>query len=118
MEDNRKTVGQLGEDEAAKYLKKNGYEIIERNYMISHSEIDIIAKNEKYIVFVEVRSKTGTQFGSPEDSMSNSKRRQVRKTAELYLLTNKYKEHQIRFDFIGVVFENNNVKINHLINAF
>lgn len=118
MADNRKNIGQLGEDAAAVYLQKNGYKIIERNYMISHSEIDIIAKTDKYLVFVEVRSKTGTEFGSPEDSMSAAKRRQVRKTAELYLLTNKFNELQVRFDFIGVIFENNEAKINHLINAF
>ncbi|MFH0736444.1 MAG: YraN family protein [bacterium] len=118
MEDKRKDSGKIAEDLAAEFLLKEGYVIIERNYMYSHSEIDIIAKKSMYLVFIEVRSKSGTKYGTPEDSMSKSKRSQVRKVAEYYLFTHKALNLQMRFDFIGVVFGEKEPKINHIVNAF
>ncbi len=118
MEDKRKDSGKIAEDLAVEYLQKDGYRIIERNYMYSHSEIDIIAQKGMYLVFVEVRSKSGTKYGTPEDSMSKSKRSQVRKVAEFYLFTHKTLDLQMRFDFVGVVFGPKEPQINHIINAF
>jgi len=118
MGDERKNTGKLAEDFATEYLKELGYEIIARNYQVSHLEIDIIARKDKYLVFVEVRSKSGSGYGSPEESMSASKRKQVRKAAEGYMNDNKHLNLQVRLDFIGVTFIDDKPKINHLINAF
>ena len=75
MEDKRKDSGKIAEDLAAEFLQKAGYQIIERNYMYSHSEIDIIAKKGMYLVFVEVRSKSGTKYGSPEGQHEQIKKK-------------------------------------------
>ncbi len=114
----KKERGNNAEDLAEEYLRNLGYEIVARNYTISHNEIDIIAKEGNYLVFVEVRSKSGTGYGKPEESLSVGKRKQVRKAAEMYLMQNPYINLLIRLDFIGVTFTNEKPIINHLKNAF
>jgi putative endonuclease len=114
----KKKTGNNAEDLAEQYLRNLGYEIVARNYTISHNEIDIIAKDGNYLVFVEVRSKSGDYYGSPEESLTASKKKQVRKAAELYLIEKPYINMLIRLDFIGVTFVNNKPVINHLKNAF
>ncbi len=114
----KKERGKSAEDLAEEYLRGLGYEIVARNYMVSHNEIDIIAKDRNYLVFVEVRSKSSTSFGKPEESMSIGKRKQVRKAAEMYLMQNPYINLLIRLDFIGVTYNEGKAEINHLKNAF
>jgi len=114
----KKETGKNAEDLAEEYLRGLGYEIVARNYTISHNEIDIIAKDGNYLVFVEVRSKTGLDFGKPEESLTMGKRKQVRKAAEMYLHQNPFLNLLIRLDFIGITFNGEKTVINHLKNAF
>jgi putative endonuclease len=90
---NNKTIGKLGEDLAAKYLQKHGYDILARNWGNKWGEIDIICREHPrgdklitpgVIVFVEVKTKTGTAFGGPHEMVSPRKLFQIRRIASLY----------------------------------
>jgi putative endonuclease len=104
----RKEVGKLGETLAAEYLKNNGLSIIETNYRCTCGEIDIIAQEDDFIVFTEVRTKTGNLFGTPEESVSQSKKKHLIDTAYTYLDEKDKLQTNWRIDFIAVEFDRNN----------
>jgi putative endonuclease len=98
-------VGRSGENLAAVTLKKNGYRIIEKNYRCRHGEIDIIALKKSCLVFVEVRSKTGSAFGSPEESVTAAKKQKLVSTAMDYLTAHDNLPADWRIDFVAVEFD-------------
>ncbi len=108
MKLSRKEVGKLGETLAAEYLKNNGLSIIETNYRCTCGEIDIIAQEDDFIVFTEVRTKTGNLFGTPEESVSQSKKKHLIDTAYTYLDEKDKLQANWRIDFIAVELDRNN----------
>jgi putative endonuclease len=80
----RRETGALGEKIAGEFLGKNGYVILEKNYRCPEGEIDIIAKQEETLVFIEVRTKRSWSFGSPEESITSMKKERLRALAERY----------------------------------
>ena len=80
----RRETGMLGENIACDFLGKNGYHIIEKNYRCPGGEIDIIARQEDTLVFVEVRTKTNRRFGTPEESITPTKMERLRTVAAHY----------------------------------
>lgn len=112
---NRKT-GRLAEDFAVKILEKKGYKIIKRNFGNRFGEIDIIAQDDKTLVFVEVKAKTGKEFGFPEEMITAGKLARVRHMAMLYL---KGCEVSCRIDVIAVVLsgDNNLLRLTHYQNV-
>mgnify|MGYP000890045933 CR=1 FL=1 len=115
----RKEVGKLGETLAAEYLKNNGLIIIETNYRCPCGEIDIIAQEDDFIVFTEVRTRTGKMFGTPEESVSQSKKKHLIDTAYTYLGEKGKLQSNWRIDFIAVELDRNNKpsRIEHYRNA-
>ncbi len=99
---NTREIGQEVENLATEYLKDQGYKIIERNFQCSIGEIDIIAHEDNFFVFIEVKSKTGLGFGSPEEMVDKRKQYKIIRTAEYYL--NKKKEENVfwRIDVVAV----------------
>ena len=96
-----KSLGQRGEDYAADWMERHGFEIIARNYHSRFGEIDIIGKNTQYIVFVEVKTREQGGMVSPLEAVTKSKQSKVLLTAQQYLL--KYpSDLQPRFDFAAV----------------
>ncbi|MEK7542610.1 MAG: YraN family protein [Patescibacteria group bacterium] len=77
-------VGRLGEKLAREYLQKKGYKILEQNYRTRYAEIDLVAKRKDVLVFVEVRTKVGEQFGTPEETLNFYKLKKVRQNAAAY----------------------------------
>lgn len=78
-------TGKIGEDLARQYLIKKDYQIVESNFHTRFGEIDLIATKDKKLVFVEVKSKIGEDFGSPEEMVNRTKLSQIQKTAEYFL---------------------------------
>lgn len=78
-------TGKLGEDIAKDYLEKNGYKIIERNFKTKYAEIDLVAQKDKELVIVEVRTKRGDLFGTPEESLDKRKLRKLWMNARGYI---------------------------------
>ena len=109
-------IGVYGEEKAVEYIKKIGYEIIQRNFRCKVGEIDIIAKTENKIVFIEVKSRTSKDYGLACEAVDYKKIGKITSVAKHYLLTNNIKNCEIRFDVIEVYF--NEEKINHIENAF
>lgn len=120
MSKNKKDLGRKGEDLASKFLEKNGYEVIQRNYIYEHGEIDIIAKSpENILVFVEVRTKTDEIYGQPEESISMKKRKQIRKIAEAYLWEKNIDNIECRLDVIAILLlKGAEPRIEHIKDAF
>jgi putative endonuclease len=90
------------EAKAAKFLKKEGYKILERNFASPLGEIDIVARHEKCLVFVEVRFRKSSDFGSAKESVDYSKRKKIIKTAGIYLKSRNIKDIPIRFDIAAM----------------
>ena len=117
----KKLVGRFGEQSAAEYLKKKHYKIIGLNYSCRFGEIDIIAENKKYVVFVEVKLRKSYEFAEAKEFVTLSKQEKIIKTASLWLSQNET-ELQPRFDVIEIYAPegaaSRSVKINHIENAF
>lgn len=115
---NKAVTGKLGELAAGRYLRENGYEIITANYRCRLGEIDIIAKQNKYICFVEVKTRSENYMYAPADAVTLSKRKKIIAAAKLYIASHNV-DLQPRFDVAEVFVEKNQVaKINLITNAF
>lgn len=108
--------GRAGESIALRYLTNNRANILETNYRINSGEIDIIAKINEELVFIEVKSRTSTKFGYPAEAVDYRKIRKIVNTAKYYILKNNLNNVPIRFDVIEIYL--NDKKINHIVNAF
>lgn len=97
-----KELGENGEKIAVRHLKKLGYRILERNYRSRIGEIDIIAEQGVDLVFVEVKTRTDTLFGSPFESVSVYKQRKLAKVAQEYISKHGWHKRPARFDVVGV----------------
>ena len=93
-----------------------GYEIIERNYRYKHSEIDLIAKNNGFLVFVEVKTRKSTKFGQPEQFVTPHQEAKIREGAEEFILKANW-EGPIRFDIVSIV-TGRSVSVTHFEDAF
>ena len=117
----RKETGINGEKAAAAYLEKHGYHILDRNFRVKGGEIDIIASKDSAIIFIEVRTRTGDDFGLPEESISSQKIKKIRDTAGIFLMERDIMEcKEIRFDIMSIKIRppERLYKINHIKDAF
>lgn len=114
-------LGAWGEEKASKFLEQQGYSIICRNYHSRYGEIDIIAENDAFLVFVEVRLRRNVRYGTPEETVDLRKQQKLRLTAEQYLQQNETFK-QPRFDVIALYakdgMETMPLPVRHIINAF
>jgi putative endonuclease len=113
MADHNKT-GSQGEEEAALYLQSQTYKILAKNYRYGHAEIDIIAKIDNIIIFIEVKTRSGNTIGHPEDFLSKAQQKRIVKAAKYYLESQKI-DSEIRFDIISIV---KNKELEHIKDAF
>jgi len=98
----RQEVGKLGEKAAQKFLKKRGYRIRETGFRCRHGEIDIIAKQKDCLVFVEVRTKSNLDFGTPEESITQAKRKKLIASALTYTTAHQDIPSLWRIDVVAV----------------
>ena len=101
----RAEIGQLGEKLARDFLKKRQYRILETNYRCRYGEIDIVARRLDCLVFVEVRTRTDRVFGTPEESISQSKTRHMAQSAEYYVQEHRAEALNWRIDVIAIELE-------------
>ena len=118
MPDKRQQFGSNSESLAAGYLKKNGYKILERNYRTPLGEIDIIARERKTIVFVEVKSRRSVRYGNPKWAVTPRKQRRISMVALQYLKTTRQMDNRARFDVVAVVSNRDDPQIEIVKNAF
>jgi len=110
-------VGRIGENLAKEFLEKKGYKIIEQNYKTKYAEIDLIAQDKTCLVFAEVRTKIGENFGTPEDTINKKKMWKIRQNALAYTAFKKW-PGQLRLDAICIVLKPNYTieRLNHYEN--
>lgn len=116
----RLNLGKWGEDEAARYLKKRGFEIVERNYGCPRGEIDLVARQGERLVFVEVKTKTAAGRLLPRYSVDRRKQGQIIRAARWYLKAQEASRTRCRFDVVEVIGSGSGrpEKITHLPGAF
>ncbi|MBQ5851147.1 MAG: YraN family protein [Lachnospiraceae bacterium] len=102
--------GKIYEDKACEYLQSKGYEILERNYTCLYGEIDIIAKDKEYIVFVEVKYRHNDEFCEPVETVTVCKLKRITKTAQDYI--SKHGDDFYRFDAVCFTGE----EVDHITN--
>lgn len=115
----KQIVGDRGEDIACEYLVKNGYRIIERNFRIKGGEIDIIARQNGELVFIEVKTRKQTLYGYPEEAVTIHKLKRITKAIKQYLLKSHVTKTYIRFDIISIELQTGVIgyTLNHLKNV-
>lgn len=115
----RAQVGKWGEDKAAEYLKDKGYKIIARHFTHRIGELDIVAKLDGRIIFVEVKTRTSARFGTPEDAIGWSKQDKLRRTANVYMLKHRLYDTPYQIDSVAVMYDPSacTVAVRHLQNV-
>ena len=108
--------GRLGEEIALKYIISKGGTIVEKNYRTKMGEIDLIAKMNGELVFIEVKSRSNINYGYPCEAVNYKKKRKITNVAKYYILDNSLEDIYVRFDVIEIYLTDK--KINHIVNAF
>ncbi len=115
MKENNREKGSRYENMAAVYLQKEGYQILEKNFRRKTGEIDLIARDGIYLVFVEVKYRKDRAKGEPQEAVTQKKQQRIWRTAQYYMMENKIAEDvPCRFDVISFLGD----KIKHIKNAF
>ena len=115
--ENNKESGDFGENIARLYLESKGCEILAQNYRFMRKEIDIIARDGEYIVFIEVKTRTNINFGTPGQSVGLNKQKHIISAAKGWLLKNDT-GLQPRFDVIEIYIKNDKNYVRRIENAF
>ena len=102
MPKQKQILGRWGEKAAEQFLAKEGYEILDRNARTQYGEIDLVARKNEEIVFVEVKSRSSTEFGFPEEAVTALKQQHLRDAAETYLQAHPELSGDWRIDVISV----------------
>ena len=102
--DHRQSLGRLGETIAATFLRNKGYNLLERNWRTPYGEIDLIAKYDESIVFVEVKTRSSRSLGPPEISITPRKGEHMRQAAEYYIQQHPTMNADWRIDLITIQF--------------
>lgn len=102
MSNQNQTLGKWGEELAAKYLANKGYSILSANYRTRYGEIDLVTEHLGIIIFVEVKTRSSTQFGFPEEAVTPKKQQHLVHAAELYLQAQNQLDSLWRFDVIAI----------------
>lgn len=118
MRSQNKVFGNKGEEIATQFLEKRGYRIIARNFRTRNGEIDIIATNKKTLVFIEVKTRLSTDFGTPLEAITPWKMKALIRTAEFYKITHANLPELMRIDAIAITLEpdGNIIDIEHTEN--
>lgn len=114
-------IGDQGENLAASVLREAGYRVLERNYRFERNEVDLVCcdpEEDDEIVFVEVKTRTGTGFGPPEASVTRDKQQALVHVARGYLHERELEGTSARFDVIGILLTDDEPQVKHYKNAF
>jgi putative endonuclease len=114
----RQQKGRRSEDLAAEFFKDQGMKIIAQNVRFPIGEIDLIVKDGKTTVFVEVRSRSAGGYGSPQESVTHTKQRKLTKLAQWYLKQNGLGGQPARFDVVAITWQDSKPELTWIVNAF
>ena len=118
MSDARAKLGKSGEDLACRELERRGYAIIARRYRVRGGELDVVARDGSTLVFVEVKTRAGRQFGEAAEAVTPLKQLRMTRLAEEYLMRHHLSECPCRFDVVSIDLEAVTPAIDVIQNAF
>jgi putative endonuclease len=118
MPDERQVLGVLGERYAERWLVERGWRVLARRFRSGHRDLDLVVRRGGVVVFVEVKTRRGVGFGEPVEAVDWRKRRELIRSARVWVSLYGGDEEVYRFDVIGVLIEGSRVRVRHVENAF
>jgi putative endonuclease len=110
--------GELGERIAARWLERSGWRIIARRFRSGHRDIDLVVQRDDVIAFVEVKARSGDDFGDPVEAVNHRKQRELTKSAQMWIDRHGRVGESYRFDVVGVLLKERRAFIRHIAGAF
>lgn len=114
----KQVLGRDGERVAEQFLKQKGFKIVERNYRCAAGELDLIALDRRVVVFVEVKTRTGLNYGTPLEAVAYRKQQKMIQAAQYFLSEKGLHQRDARFDVVGVTWPGREPVVEHIENAF
>ena len=114
----RQAFGQLGERIAERWLRGRGWRVVQRRFRNGRRDIDLVVEREGTVVFVEVKARKGAEFGGPVQAVDWRKRRELKRSAMVWIDRHGREAESYRFDVVGVLMDGAVVRICHVENAF
>ena len=114
----RQAFGELGERIAERWLRRRGWRVIQRRFRNGHRDIDLVVERDGTVAFVEVKARKGAEFGGPVQAVNYRKRKQLERSALVWIDRHGREAESYRFDVVGVLLNGAAVKICHVENAF
>ena len=114
----RQQFGELGERIAERWLRRQGWRVIQRRFRSGHRDIDLVVERDGTVAFVEVKARQGTEFGDPVEAVNWQKQRELARSASVWIDRHGRPREVYRFDVVGVLVEGERVRVRHIPNAF
>ena len=114
----RQEFGELGERIAERWLKRQGWRVVQRRFRSGHRDIDLVVEREGTVAFVEVKARRGLAFGDPVEAVNWSKQKELVRSASVWIDRHGRPAESYRFDVVGVLVEGDRVRVRHIPNAF
>src|ERR1700760_1020269 len=114
----RQTFGELGERIAERWLRRQGWRVVQRRFRNGHRDIDLVVERDGTVVFVEVKARRGARFGDPGEGGNWRKKKEFSKSASVWIDRHGRPSESYRFDVVGVLVEGDRVRVRHVPNAF
>src|SRR3954469_8622890 len=114
----RQAFGQLGERIAERWLRRRGWRVVQRRFQNGRRDIDLVVEREGTVAFVEVKARKGAEFGGPVQAVDWRKRRELKRSAMVWIDRHGREAESYRFDVIGVLLQGAEVRVCHVENAF
>jgi putative endonuclease len=111
-------LGFHGERVAERWLVRKGWRVIQRRFRDGHRDVDLIVEREGTVAFIEVKARSGAAFGSPVEAVDWRKRRELARSARMWISRHGHAGENYRFDVIGVLVSGAKIRVRHVENAF
>lgn len=118
MTTHNQRMGVLGEQIAARWLTRKGWRIVYRRFRNGRRDIDIVVQRDSLVAFVEVKARSGAEFGDPVEAVDHRKQRELAKSASVWIDRHGRAEESYRFDVVGVLVDGERVRVKHVEDAF
>jgi putative endonuclease len=118
MSEARQAFGKLGERIAERWLRRDGWAVVDRRFRNGRRDIDLVVRRENTIAFVEVKARKGEDFGGPVEAVNWRKQRELTRSAQVWIDRHGQAAEDYRFDVIGVLVQGDRVRIRHVAGAF
>ena len=114
----RQAFGELGERIAERWLKRQGWRVVQRRFRSGHRDIDLVVERDGLIAFVEVKARRGVGFGGPIEAVNWNKQKELARSASTWIDRHGRPSDSYRFDVVGILVDGARVRIRHVPNAF